>query len=167
MYLSEGCDDRSPVHATGYCKWETHYCECELTHSLSRQSGLWTQSSCLLPGIHLLYASMRCSWCETQHCHPCQSAWHQAITFSKFWDGNRLVNVTMSSRSDSKVFFTLGDKSMRFFFFFAFFVGLIIFFSRKNFGSGFKTSLGCSGHTTAWCVFIVFENERYFPLLPR
>ena len=55
-----------------YCEWEIHYCECELTQSLGN---LVYEPKALVccQGIHL-YASMRRSTCETQHCPPCQSA---------------------------------------------------------------------------------------------
>lgn len=58
--LSRDCDDRSRECAAGYCEWESHYCDCELTHSLGN---LVYEPKALVgcQAIHLLRASRRCS----------------------------------------------------------------------------------------------------------
>lgn len=135
-------DDRSLVCATGCCEWETHYSECELTHFLGN---LVYEPKALVccQAIHLLSASMRCSRCEMQYYHHCQSAWHWAVTFSKFWDGNRLVNVNMCIREWCESILHFSGPTHRML---LHFLWTSSFSSRKNV---YSWLLICSGHMIA------------------
>lgn len=123
--------------------WMRNSLQWMWTHSLSRQSGLWTQSSCLPPGhpSPLCFYEMFSMWNAVLS--PLPKCLALNVTFSKFWDGNRLVNVNMCIREWCESILHFSGPTHRMF---LHFLWTWSFSSRKNF---YSWLLICSGHMIA------------------
>lgn len=109
------------------------------THSISRQPRSEPKAFVCCQAMRLLSASLRCSRHETRYRYSCQSAWHWAVTFSNFWDGNRLVNVNACIREWCESLLHFGGQTHRMFLHFPW---TWWFSSRKNFCMWLSVSSG-------------------------